>query len=259
MRPTARAGLALALLAVLLVPTPAHAGIKVSIKDPAGDFMEPDSGTKDMVFKVVLSAASSRTVKVDYRTVQEKAKAGKDFQSRSGTLTFQAGETKKSIKVPIIGDLANETNFEWFYVKLSDPVRATIGRARAEGVILNDDPVPDLVVSDASSAEGGTFQYEVSLTWPSYKRIHIGYWTGEFEGTATPSEDYAPTNVDPFSDDALVFAPGETTVQIPLSILPDTADEPDETLVVHAGGPEVGGDPMGPHTWSGTITILDDD
>lgn len=63
-----------------------------------------------------------------------------DFQPASGTLTFQPGETTKTITVDVFGDLHEEAD-ETFLVTLSNPVGAgvIIGDAVGVGTILNDD------------------------------------------------------------------------------------------------------------------------
>src|SRR4051812_48387371 len=55
--------------------------------------IEPPSGTADAVFKVSLDQDHQEPVKVDFRTDDATAKAGKDYQAVSGTLTFAPGET----------------------------------------------------------------------------------------------------------------------------------------------------------------------
>ena len=67
------------------------------------------------------------------------ATAGSDYQSRSGVLTFQPGETSLSISVPVVGDPNVEQN-ETFFVNLSSPVNAAFGDNQGVGTIINDEP-----------------------------------------------------------------------------------------------------------------------
>ena len=53
---------------------------------------------------VVRSGGSDGTVTVDYRTQNNGATSGADYQERIGTLTFGSGETVKSVQVPIVND-----------------------------------------------------------------------------------------------------------------------------------------------------------
>src|SRR6185295_16079815 len=54
----------------------------------------------------------------------------------SGTLTFAAGETSKTIILPVLNDAVVETD-ETFTVTLSGPTKATLGIAVATGTITN--------------------------------------------------------------------------------------------------------------------------
>jgi hypothetical protein len=74
---------------------------------------------------VRLSAASGRTVTVDYTTIGETAVAGSDFSTMAGTLTFSPGETSKTVAVPILDDNVDEPN-ETFLVLISSPVNALL-------------------------------------------------------------------------------------------------------------------------------------
>ena len=55
-----------------------------------------------------------------------------------GTLTFGAGQTRKTIKVMGKGDTAVEAD-EKFFVNLSSPVGATLADGQGTGTIRNDD------------------------------------------------------------------------------------------------------------------------
>lgn len=102
---------------------------------------EGNSGTSTMSFPVTLSAASRDPVSVSFATADGTATAPEDYQATSGQLVFRPGETSKSIGVLINGDTVYEPD-ETFGVTLSNAVNATIGRAAAQGVILNDDQPP---------------------------------------------------------------------------------------------------------------------
>ena len=53
-------------------------------------------------FAVTLSRAASGTVTVDYGTEDETATAGSDYTATSVTLTFEPGETEKTVRVGIL-------------------------------------------------------------------------------------------------------------------------------------------------------------
>jgi hypothetical protein len=99
---------------------------------------EGDRGTSTVTVPVTLSSASSQAITVSYRTVDGTAKAKADYNAASGTLTFQPGETSRTISIAIQGDHKREAN-ETFSVELSNAVGATIDDGGATVTILNDD------------------------------------------------------------------------------------------------------------------------
>lgn len=99
-----------------------------------------DNGTADpnyAVFTVSLSEAPSDTVTVDFHTEADTA-ATSDFQATSGTVTFAAGETTKTIAIAITPDAIGEAN-ETFKVVLDNAARATISKAIGIATIVDDD------------------------------------------------------------------------------------------------------------------------
>ena len=99
---------------------------------------EGDSGTAGTTFAVSLSAPRTVPVTVAWKTTDGSAKAGSDYNGASGTLSFSAGTTLRTIPIAIRGDTALETS-ETFYVDLSAPSGASIADARGIGIILDDD------------------------------------------------------------------------------------------------------------------------
>jgi hypothetical protein len=96
-------------------------------------------GTVNAVFTVTLSAASGNTITVSYATADGSATAPGDYGSLTNTLTFNPGETTKTITVQVVKDLVIEPN-ETYYVNLSNPTNATIaGSGFGLGTITNDD------------------------------------------------------------------------------------------------------------------------
>lgn len=102
-------------------------------------------------FTVTLSSASKQPVTVHYATKDQTAKAGTDYVAASGTLTFQPGETSKTIAITVKG-VTGPKPTETFLVDLSTPSGATLARAEARGTIIDSLPPvkPKIVVSDAT-------------------------------------------------------------------------------------------------------------
>jgi hypothetical protein len=104
---------------------------------------EGDRGTRNVAVPVRLSNTSDQTVTVNYRTVDGSAvasggKRNADYGAASGTLTFQPGETSKTITISIKSDRRAEPN-ETFTVQLYGAVGATIEDGVATVTIVNDD------------------------------------------------------------------------------------------------------------------------
>lgn len=122
-----------------------QARITISDNDPlptlsvdSVTILEGESGMQDLVFTVRLSSASGRRVSVYYATADGTACAGSDYRAARGTLSFEAGETTKTIRITVFGDLLNEST-ESFFLQLSQPVSATLATASGIGTILTDD------------------------------------------------------------------------------------------------------------------------
>ena len=67
--------------------------------------MASDRRTAD--FTVTLGRAASAAVSVQYATANGSAIAGSDYTATSGTLNFAAGETEKTVSVPVVDDSHN--------------------------------------------------------------------------------------------------------------------------------------------------------
>ena len=108
---------------------------------------EPGTGqSATLDFVVTLNRAASGTVTVDYATSDGTATAGADYTAASGTLSFAAGETSKTVSVPVVND-AHDEGSETMTLTLSNATGAVIGDGEATGTITNDDPMPQAWIS----------------------------------------------------------------------------------------------------------------
>jgi hypothetical protein len=91
-------------------------------------------------FTVTLSAAYDQPVTMTFRTVDGTATiSDKDYIAKNGTLTFNPGETTKTITVVVNGDSRKEAN-ETFYLDLfGNSSNSLFSKSRGAGTILNDD------------------------------------------------------------------------------------------------------------------------
>ena len=91
-----------------------------------------------MTFTVTLSAASGRTVTVNYSTADATALAGGDYVAKTGTLSFSAGALTRTFTVAIVGDVVKEAA-ETFVANLSAATNATIADAQGMCTITDND------------------------------------------------------------------------------------------------------------------------
>jgi len=131
---------------------------------------KPNSGTTDAIFTVTLSGASTQNVTVDFTTADGTALSGPsaDYQFNSGTLTFNPGETSKSITVLVNGNMLSEPD-KTFFVNLSNAGNAAIADAQGVGTIISGNNfVADLDISASGSPDpidtGEILQYVVNVT-----------------------------------------------------------------------------------------------
>ena len=92
-------------------------------------------------FTVTLSAVSPAPVTVDYATSDGTATAGVDYTATSGTLTFQSGDTSKTISVAVLDDSHDEGE-ETLTLSLSNASGGRVTDGEATGTIENRDPMP---------------------------------------------------------------------------------------------------------------------
>jgi len=108
----------------------------ISIAD--GSVVEGKRGTQQLTMKVKLSWVADHQVSLRFATVDGTALAKSDYKATSGTVTFQPGETTRTLSIAINGDPKREPN-ETFSVGLSNVVGATISDGVAIATIVNDD------------------------------------------------------------------------------------------------------------------------
>lgn len=94
---------------------------------------EGNAGTAVARFTVSLPAPASSALTVAWSTADALATAGSDYVAAAGTLTFQPGETSKTVDVLVKGDTLHESD-ETFTLVLAN---GKAGTAR----IVDDDPV----------------------------------------------------------------------------------------------------------------------
>ena len=118
-------------------------------------------------FTVTLDESATGTVSVDYATADGTADAGDDYTAKSGTLSFDAGETSKTVSVSIEDDTENESD-ETFTVTLSSASGADLGTKTATGTIRKRTVVvettPTVSIAGASGTESDDNSIDFTVT-----------------------------------------------------------------------------------------------
>ncbi|HKP71882.1 MAG TPA: Calx-beta domain-containing protein, partial [Pyrinomonadaceae bacterium] len=171
---------------------------------------------------------------VNYATGGGTATPGVDYTPASGTLTFADGETSKTFTVSVLDDNVFEGN-ETIGLTLTNPSGdASLGTLPTATLTIQDnESQPFVTTSNLFVPEGEsgtkTVQLTVALSNATTKTVTFNYATAN--GTATAGSDYVATS------GTLTFAPGETTKTIPVEIVGDAVEEPDEQFSVGFSNP----------------------
>jgi hypothetical protein len=99
---------------------------------------EGDAGLTTLNVEVSLDKPAQFPISVKYKTVNEDAIAGTDYEFTSGTLTIPIGKTSGSLQIKIIGDILRESN-ERFKINFSEPVNVLLPADPNSRVMIIDD------------------------------------------------------------------------------------------------------------------------
>lgn len=143
-------------------------------------------------FTIALAEPLAEDVVLKYATTDGTAVAGRDYIAAAGSLTFAAGETRRTVDVPILPDAAREGD-EFFYLVLGGS-----GSLQGSGtaVIVDEErerrptaaPVPQPFVDVAStvvSDAAGVARFRLVLSEPATRDVRIDFTTEAENGRAT--------------------------------------------------------------------------
>ena len=209
------------------------------------------------------SGGAAGSVTVNYTTADQlcmappcagQAQAGLDYEETTGTLTFGAGETTKTVLVPIFNDSLVE-GAETFLFTLSNPPGGIVPGSPAQAIvtILDNDQGGAIQFSaatyTATEALAVTSTASITLTRTGANLASgasVQFATSN--GTAVAGVGYTATVT------TLVFAAGETTKTVPIPILPAGASG-NETVNLTLSNPAAGAT-LGART-TAVLTIVD--
>lgn len=187
---------------------------------------EGDVGTTTVDFTITLTSAEAGDVMIGYQTLPGlPADPEVDFTPQSGEVTFAAGETVKTVTVPVVGDTVDEPT-EYILLEVTGAANVS-GEALA--TILDNDAT--ISIGDVLAYEGsGSATFTVTVSSTDSGDIDMTFGTGN--GTAFAPSDYT------LNGGTLTFPEfGELTQTITVAIANDGVSEPDETMRVVLSNP----------------------
>ena len=201
-------------------------------------------------FTVTLSAAQTNPVTVQYFTLCGIGDKGcgphnEDFPqvtpAAPGLVTIPAGATTATIDVPqfsYIGGHAGETYKEGWFVQLTNPTNALLGRTVGEGLLLPDVEQTSKALAYLYTGSAGVVPVANGTTTPIYFSVTLGAKLGTAvtfsyvtnDGSALSGTDYVAA-----SGIATIPA-GSTSVAIPVNVLPNSPPLTSKTFTFTISG-----------------------
>jgi len=231
----------------------AHALPRVSFMAPASMDQEPT----DVTFDAVLDEPSEFEIMATYTVTSTNATSGMDYVLADGVVTFPIGTTSVPLTLDVLDDSLDEDN-ESVDIKLVTATNSEVDTTKDTHThtILDDlvDPPPDVFFNAASTTVGeavGTTTIQIRLSAASGRTVTVPFTTSA-TSSATATADYAITTTSPIAIPA-----GTTTTDISVTVVNDTADEPNETLVVDLGAATNATNNTGAQQH--TLNVTDDD
>lgn len=204
---------------------------------------------------ITRSGGSDGAVSVTVNSSGGSATQGADYTGLPLTVTLAAGETSKTITLPISDDVLIEGN-ESAQLTLSNPTGgATLDNLASTTLTLldNDGPQPGVFQFSAATytaAEGGgTATVTVTRTDGSDGSALVTVTASG--GTASAGSDFTGLPL------TIAFAPGETSKSLLVTLLEDTAAEGTETILLTLSG-ATGGAGLG-NQITATLNLTDND
>ncbi len=160
---------------------------------------------------------SGTTTSVNYEMVNGSAISPFDYTATNGTLTFAPSENSKTILIPIIDDVASETD-ENFYVRILPSSNAAIVDSVTYITINDNDPKISMSSGDYSVAEtAGSIDVQVVRIGPTNLTATVNYTTQD--GSAVAGQDYTAVS------GTIAFNAGELQKTVTIPILSDNIPE----------------------------------
>ncbi len=192
----------------------------------------------NLVFTVTLNRASSTSTSVNYATANGTALSGTNYTAASGTLTFNAGETSKTVSVTSLTDSLHTSDLSFTLSATANSVTDS-----GTGTIVNTDAAPIATVNNVSVNEGGNLSFTVTLDRTSANATTVTYSTSDL--TARASINYVAAS------GTVTIPAGQTTDTITVTTLTDSTYSTNLTLTLNVTANSV--------ARSGTGTVINTD
>ncbi|SFK80291.1 Calx-beta domain-containing protein [Falsiroseomonas stagni] len=160
----------------------------------------------------------------------------------SGTLSFAAGETSRTITVNVAGDRVAERAERFTVTLATTTANQSLGDADALGIILPDDSSVAITAHQAVRTEGHAgettpFTFHVTRTGATDAAQSVAWSVAGTGASRTSASDFVggapPSGI-------VEFAAGETRKTITVNVSGDSTRELDETFVVRLSSPTNG-------------------
>lgn len=204
-----------------------------------------------MQIAVVLSTNSSSPVTVGYTVAGGTAASGQDYTLSSGTLTFAANETTKSILFSVTDDSLAEPD-ETIVVNLLNPSNAILDAITNHTyTILDNDGSGNVTITavtpNASEAGPKSGSFRISRSGSTSSDLTVLF---QVTGTASSPSDYQPLG------NSCIIPAGQNSVNLVVTPVDDPTPEPSESVTIKllaTIGARIGSPS------SATVTIADND
>lgn len=250
-------------LSNLVNTTAGNTNANISIVDnetPPVITIADDSETEgtSIIFQAILSHASDENISFNYAIELSNGSGNakqQDFINyatfSSGTITIPAGQTTFDFPAFTTKDDNANEQAENFIVNFSGVSNASFGNTSATGTILDNEGNPTLSIAGASTTEGNTINFTISVSPIKSSAITFDYKT--INGTANSPADFNGAGWT-----SITIPANQSSITLSISTVQDTDEEGDENFTVEIGNP-----PFKVDIASGlniaTGTIIDDD
>jgi uncharacterized repeat protein (TIGR01451 family) len=192
----------------------------------------PASGTVGTTFIVRLSRPNPTSqVTVSYNAVPNTGFTEADFDVTAGDLTFNPGETTKTVTVPVHGS-STSTGTGMLNLNIFHQSAATLADAGGKAYVVSPTTHAFVSVQPAPgwSSPNESTTVNVPVTLSSARATQVTATAVTAPGTAVAGTDYAD------STSTLIFAPGQTTAFLPVTLLKQSNVQPTKTFSVKLSG-----------------------